>query len=340
MKAIQTIIINYVDSEEPILEFYDRQGKKRDVSIEKSGVLMSELETIYESIKEPEDLLLEKEIELNERETLLIEKSNSLEEKRIQTIGKLENIRDTLVEFLTEDQLEFFLFLYDEWEVGIEYFTGDKVSYNNKLYSVIQPHTSQENWTPENAPALFKRTVSDNIIQDWYQPAGAHDAFNEGDLILFEDRVYQVKEGNYGVTWSPLITPALWEDLGTLEEYNASLNEEEEDSPGGQTEPVEDPEEPIEDPEEPIENPEEPIEDPEEPVEDPEEPTEDPEDELGSAANPYTYAPYNGIPHGQEGSQGVYNTGEHVLFNDTLYKSLIDNNTWAPDAYPAGWEKV
>ena len=27
-------------------------------------------------------------------------------------------------------------------------------------------------------------------------------------------------------------------------------------------------------------------------------------------------------------------------WNDTLYKSLIDGNVWAPDAYPQGWEAV
>lgn len=27
-------------------------------------------------------------------------------------------------------------------------------------------------------------------------------------------------------------------------------------------------------------------------------------------------------------------------WNNTLYKSLIDNNVWTPDAYPAGWEII
>lgn len=319
MKAIETIIISYVDSEEPILQFLDGQGRRRDTSIEKSGVIMSELETIYESIKEPEDFFLEKEIELNERVTLLIEKSNSLEEQRAQIIGKLENTKATLEEFLTEDQLEFFLFLYDKWEVGMEYLTGDKVSYNNKLYSVIQPHTSQENWTPENSPALFKRTISDNIIQDWYQPTGVHDAFKEGDLILFEDRVYQVKEGNYGVVWSPSVTPALWEDLGTLEEYNESINPE-----------PEAPEEPT-DPVEPTE--------PTDPDPEPEVPSE-PEPAAGSLENPFIYEEWNGIPYGQEGSKGIYKTGEYVQFPEGVYLSKIDNNTWIPQTNPAGWQLI
>lgn len=38
------------------------------------------------------------------------------------------------------------------------------------------------------------------------------------------------------------------------------------------------------------------------------------------------------------GAQDAYNTGDTVDYNGTLYKSLIDGNVWAPDAYPAGWE--
>lgn len=38
------------------------------------------------------------------------------------------------------------------------------------------------------------------------------------------------------------------------------------------------------------------------------------------------------------GAQDAYNTGDIVDYNGTLYKSLIDGNVWAPDAYPAGWE--
>ncbi len=38
------------------------------------------------------------------------------------------------------------------------------------------------------------------------------------------------------------------------------------------------------------------------------------------------------------GAHDAYNTGDIVNYNGTLYQSLIDGNTWAPDAYPAGWE--
>ena len=38
------------------------------------------------------------------------------------------------------------------------------------------------------------------------------------------------------------------------------------------------------------------------------------------------------------GSHDAYNTGDIVRYNGVLYRSKIDGNTWAPDAYPDGWE--
>lgn len=38
------------------------------------------------------------------------------------------------------------------------------------------------------------------------------------------------------------------------------------------------------------------------------------------------------------GASDAYNTGDIVSYNGTLYKSTIDGNVWAPEAYPAGWE--
>jgi hypothetical protein len=35
-----------------------------------------------------------------------------------------------------------------------------------------------------------------------------------------------------------------------------------------------------------------------------------------------------------------YMTGNCCVENEDVYRSTIDNNTWAPSAYPQGWEKV
>lgn len=48
----------------------------------------------------------------------------------------------------------------------------------------------------------------------------------------------------------------------------------------------------------------------------------------------------NGYPVWSQptGAHDAYNTGDVVDYNGTLYRSLIDGNVYAPDAYPAGWE--
>lgn len=40
------------------------------------------------------------------------------------------------------------------------------------------------------------------------------------------------------------------------------------------------------------------------------------------------------------GAHDAYNIGDVVDYNGTLYKSLIDGNTYSPDEYPTGWELV
>ena len=40
------------------------------------------------------------------------------------------------------------------------------------------------------------------------------------------------------------------------------------------------------------------------------------------------------------GSHDAYKKGDLVRYNGKIYRSLIDGNTWAPDAYPDGWEEA
>lgn len=42
----------------------------------------------------------------------------------------------------------------------------------------------------------------------------------------------------------------------------------------------------------------------------------------------------------QPDSTNGYMTGDKVMYNGKVYRSLIDNNVWSPEAYPAGWEEV
>lgn len=46
--------------------------------------------------------------------------------------------------------------LYDEWKADADYGAGYKLRRSGKVWRVIQAHTSQAGWEPENAPALFE----------------------------------------------------------------------------------------------------------------------------------------------------------------------------------------
>lgn len=45
--------------------------------------------------------------------------------------------------------------LYPTWEIGLTVAIGDRYRYNEKLYKVIQAHTTQSDWTPDVAASLF-----------------------------------------------------------------------------------------------------------------------------------------------------------------------------------------
>jgi len=46
------------------------------------------------------------------------------------------------------------------------------------------------------------------------------------------------------------------------------------------------------------------------------------------------------LPWVQPTSTNPYLTGDKVIYNGAVYQSLIDNNVWAPDDYPAGWQLI
>lgn len=66
--------------------------------------------------------------------------------------------------------------------------------------------------------------------------------------------------------------------------------------------------------------------------------------EWSPASTPALYSPLglddSGYPVWSQpsGAHDAYAKGDIVNYNGTLYKSLIDGNVWAPDAYPSGWE--
>jgi hypothetical protein len=98
--------------------------------------------------------------------------------------------------------------LYPVWEADKSYAVGTIVKHGTnadsetQLYSVIQAHTSAEEWTPDTTPSLFKAIgFTDSGVPLWTQPLGASDAYNQGDRVSFEGDIY-VSDINANV-WQP-----------------------------------------------------------------------------------------------------------------------------------------
>lgn len=106
--------------------------------------------------------------------------------------------------------------VYPKYEVGKVYKADEMFTYgvNNvgdpQLYRVVQEHTSQADWTPDVTPALYTPIgLNDAGYPVWSQPTGAHDAYNEGDIVDYNGTLY--KSLINGNTYSPDAYPQGWE---------------------------------------------------------------------------------------------------------------------------------
>ena len=92
--------------------------------------------------------------------------------------------------------------LYPAWDGnGVRYTAGQRIRDGDKLYRVVQTHTSQQDWSPANTPALFTEVAKPGEIPEWNQPTGAQDAYMKGDKVRHNDKVWQSNTDNN--VWEP-----------------------------------------------------------------------------------------------------------------------------------------
>lgn len=112
------------------------------------------------------------------------------------------------VDELSQNELLDMIDLYENYEVDKLYKVDDIFKYKEKLYKVIQEHTSQGDWIPSELPVLYLNLLPDKVIPEWVQPIGSHDAYKIGDKVIYEGEVYEsLIDGN---TWSPVDYPEGW----------------------------------------------------------------------------------------------------------------------------------
>ena len=94
---------------------------------------------------------------------------------------------------------------YPEWETGQDYPVSFKVQYGGALYKVLQAHTSQDGWEPENAPSLWTEiceshagTLIDPI------PYSGNMALEEGKYYSQSGVVYLCTRDTVNPVYNPL----------------------------------------------------------------------------------------------------------------------------------------
>ena len=85
---------------------------------------------------------------------------------------------------------------------GVSYAKDFKATYNGELYKCLQAHTSQADWTPENAPSLWAKVLAGQEgtgVGEWEQPDSAN-PYMTGDQVTHN-----------GKTWESLVDNNIWE---------------------------------------------------------------------------------------------------------------------------------
>lgn len=125
---------------------------------------------------------------------------------------------EKMAESLDDETAENHTDVFPKWEVGKYYETDYRVRYEEILYKVLQPHTSQEDWTPDVAVSLYVKVHQQDPGEEWpeWEQPTAENPYMIGDKVTFEGQHYISLIDNN--VWSPSAYPQGWE---LVEEENA-----------------------------------------------------------------------------------------------------------------------
>lgn len=116
-----------------------------------------------------------------------------------------------LRETITDEQALTAMALYPVWKTDVVYDVGQRILYEDVLYKVLQPHTSQTDWTPDVAVSLFTKVLipDEEQIYPWEQPESTN-PYMKGDKVTHNDKVWESQIDNN--TWEPGVvgTETLW----------------------------------------------------------------------------------------------------------------------------------
>ena len=127
---------------------------------------------------------------------------------RLQAAEQFRKALQMFAASLSEEKAMEVATIYDPWAEGKAYAVGDFLTYGEnsvgdpQLYKVVQAHVSQADWKPDAVASLYVAIgLDEQGCPVWSQLTGAHDAYNKGDIVCYDD-VLWVSEVD-GNVWKP-----------------------------------------------------------------------------------------------------------------------------------------
>ena len=182
------------------------------------GVLFTARESVRPAWEKEKVNLLTQVREEQTAKAEAIDARNAAETAKVAAITQRDEARNALAGYIlasemTPEQYGDYLAVFPAWETGKTYTIGEHVTYNGTLYKVVQAHTSQADWTPDTVPALFtsNTTPSGEIVPEFVQPQGAHDAYAKGAKVSYNGKVYEsLIDAN---VYTPDAYPQGWKEI-------------------------------------------------------------------------------------------------------------------------------
>lgn len=118
------------------------------------------------------------------------------------------------VDELSEEELLNIIDLYEKWEPNLVFEqkdVGKLVRHEGKLYKILQPHTSQSDWPPQDAKALYGLVQPKEVIGAWdFERDYAANPIQPGEKVIWTDgKVYESIHPSPH-SWTPTDYPQAW----------------------------------------------------------------------------------------------------------------------------------
>jgi hypothetical protein len=111
------------------------------------------------------------------------------------------------------DEVKKTLQVHRHWKAGLELIRNEVVIFQNKTYRVLQAHTSQSNWTPNNTASLFVIQPPVGIIPNWSDyPTSSTFFWRLNDIVNHNGKTWISR--NDANTWEPgTVGNNIWQEL-------------------------------------------------------------------------------------------------------------------------------